>query len=219
VALGEVGALLAQRTEGLISTRPRLPRTFFARAAPAVAPDLLGHVLARRLADGTLLTARIVETEAYEPDDPASHSFRGETPRNAVMFGPPGRLYVYFTYGMHFCMNVVTAREGVGSAVLLRASEPLEGIERMASNRGRTAVHELCSGPARWCQAFAVDRALNGEDLVAGSSMWIEYREAVASFVSGPRVGVREGTDRDWRFSIKDDPFVSKRRPAARSAN
>ncbi|MDP9331403.1 MAG: DNA-3-methyladenine glycosylase [Actinomycetota bacterium] len=184
-----------------------------------MAPDLLGHVLTRRLTDGTLLAARIVETEAYEPDDPASHSFRGETPRNAVMFGSPGSLYVYFTYGMHFCMNVVTARRGVGSAVLLRSGEPLEGVERMATHRGREAVRELCSGPARWCQAFAVDRALDGEDLVAGSAVWIERGERAAAIVSGPRVGVTRGTDRDWRFSIEEDPFVSKGRPARRSPN
>src|SRR6266550_297735 len=126
----------------------RLPRGSFAGSATEVAPELLGHVLARRLPDGAILRARIVETEAYEQDDPASHAYRGRTPRVRVMFGPPGHLYVYFTYGMHHCMNVVTGPEGTGSAVLLRAAQPLEGMDRMSVCRGTDRILDLCrNGP------------------------------------------------------------------------
>jgi DNA-3-methyladenine glycosylase len=177
-----------------------LPRSFYARRAIDVAPDLLGHLLVRAHPSGVRLSARIIETEAYEQDDPASHSFRGRTQRNSSMFGRPGHLYVYFTYGMHFCMNVVTGRVGEGSAVLLRAGEPEEGIETMAALRGRDSVRDLCSGPARWCQAFSVDRELDGADLVDKAGIWIERGISAEGIASGPRIGVRRGTDRDWRF-------------------
>lgn len=159
--------------------------------------------------------ARIVETEAYEQDDPASHSFRGETPRNAVMFGAPGRSYVYFTYGMHFCMNVVSGQAGRGAAVLLRAAEPLRGLAAMRASRGRASVHELCSGPARLCQAFGVDRSFDGTDLVRRGDLWITEGTPIAasSIIVGPRVGIGVGLELRWRFSVKDDPFVSKGRP------
>jgi DNA-3-methyladenine glycosylase len=187
-----------------------------------VAPDLLGRSLVRRLDDGTRLVARIVETEAYEPEDPASHSFRGLTPRNAVMFGEPGHLYVYFTYGMHYCMNVVTGRnKDEGSAVLLRAAEPLVGIETMRVVRGKESVRELCAGPARLCQAFGVDRALDGVDLVTGRDLWIAEGTPVpaARIATGPRIGIRVGLEDPWRFTVEDDPFVSARsRARSRSA-
>jgi DNA-3-methyladenine glycosylase len=182
-----------------------------------VAPDLLGRVLVRRLDRRTSLSARIVETEAYEQDDPASHAFRGETPRNAVMFSGAGRLYVYFTYGMHFCMNVVSGRSGEGAAVLLRAAEPLEGLAEMRACRGRTSVRELCSGPARLCQAFGVDRSFDGTDLVRGGDMWIAEGTPVAAsaIAVGRRIGIRVGIELPWRFSVRDDPFVSKGRTGA----
>ena len=188
----------------------RLPRRSFARPATEVAPELLGHVLARRLPDGAVLRARIVETEAYEQDDPASHAYRGRTPRVRVMFGPPGHLYVYFTYGMHHCMNVVTGPNGTGSAVLLRAAEPLEGMDRMSIRRSTGRVRDLCRGPARLAQALDVGRSLDGADLVRGSEIWIE-RGAGATAVNirhGPRVGIRVGTDLPWRFWI-EGPWVS----------
>jgi len=195
--------------------RRRLGRRFFARPAPQVAPALLGRVLVRSAADGRRLAARIVETEAYEEDDPASHSFRGRTTRNDVMFGPAGRLYVYFTYGMHFCVNVVTGRDGEGSAVLLRAAEPLEGADAMAERRGTLDARLLCSGPARICQAFGVDREVDGADLVEGDEFWIERggRVGDAFVAAGPRVGIRNAADRRWRFVVAGDPFASRISP------
>ena len=151
----------------------RLPRGFFARPATAVAPELLGRILVRQLPDGSRLAGRLVEVEAYGPKDPSSHAFRGPTPRNLVMFGPPGRLYVYFTYGMHFCANVVTGQDGEGSAVLLRAVEPLEGLETMAVHRGLEEPRLLCAGPGRLTQALAIGRPENGADLVVGAEVYL----------------------------------------------
>jgi len=195
---------------------PRLPRSFFARPSPEVGPDLLGRILVRKVGDGRLLSARIVEAEAYQEDDPASHSFRGRTNRTEVMFGPPGHAYVYFTYGMHHCMNVVTGSTGEGSAVLLRAAEPLEGLEEMARLRGTNDPRALCSGPGRLCQALGIDRAENGLDLVRGRLLWLLEGAPVApSAISvGPRVGITSGTERPWRFSVRGDRFVSRARPA-----
>jgi DNA-3-methyladenine glycosylase len=190
----------------------RLPRSFYARAATEVAPDLLGQVLVRELPDGTRAAARIVEVEAYGPDDPASHAFRGMTPRNARMFGPPGHLYVYFTYGMHFCMNAVCGRAGQGMAVLFRAGEPLEGVEGMRVRRGRERILELCSGPGRFTQALGVTRSENGADLVDGRSVWVERASRSEAIVTGIRIGVRE-TTRSWRYWLEGNSFVSRGRP------
>jgi len=200
-----------------MTTRARLPRRFFARPAVEVAPELLGRVLARRLDDGNVLRGRIVEAEAYEPGDPASHGFRRRTARNDVMFGPPGRLYVYFTYGNHWMANVVTRGEGEPSAVLLRALEPITGSDEMRLRRRKDRARDLCDGPGKLCQALGIDADLSAEDLVRGSRIWIEggipaSPEAVAR---GIRVGVSAGADRDWRFWIRDDPSVSRGRPGA----
>ena len=193
----------------------RLPRSFFARPATAVAPELLGRFLVRLLPDGTRLVARLVEVEAYEPGDPASHSFRGPTPRNAVMFGPPGRLYVYFTYGMHFMGNVVTGAPGEGSAVLLRAAEPLDGLEVMGARRGTTAPKLMCSGPGRLAQAFGLDRSDGGVDLVNDRELYLTSGEPVplGRVARTTRVGVSAGADRRWRFLVRDDAFRSPGRP------
>jgi DNA-3-methyladenine glycosylase len=190
----------------------RLPRSFYRRPATEVAPELLGNVLVRRLPDGTRLAARLVEVEAYEPDDPGSHAFRGMTARNEVMFGPPGHLYVYFTYGMHFCMNAVTRGAGEGSAVLLRAGEPLEGTDEMRAHRGHEPAVELCSGPGRFTQALAIARPENGVDLVDGDEAWIERGTGAGSIGVGIRVGVHD-TSRSWRFWLEGNPFVSRGRP------
>jgi DNA-3-methyladenine glycosylase len=180
-----------------------------------VAPELLGRVLVHRLADGTRLAGRIVETEAYEPGDPASHGFRGLTNFNRTMFGPPGRLYVYFTYGHHWMMNVVVRPQGEASAVLLRAVEPLEGIESMGARRGRDGPRELCSGPGKLTQAFGVNREHDGEDLAHGGRVWLEAGEPLEAsmVVAGPRIGVSVGIEEPWRFTESESPWISKGRP------
>ena len=193
-----------------------LPRSFYARPSTVVARDLLGRLLVRPLPEGTL-AGRIVEAEAYQEDDPASHSFRGLTPRTSVMFGPPGHLYVYFTYGMHFCMNVVTGRDGEGSAVLLRAVEPVQGIELMRRHRAVNDDRLLCAGPGRLTQAFRIARAHNGTDLVTGEELFIAGGEPVPQSLveEGPRIGIRSAVDRPWRLFELENPYVSRRpRPA-----
>jgi DNA-3-methyladenine glycosylase len=196
-------------------------RAFYARSSLEVAPDLIGKVLA--LADGR--RARIVEVEAYAgADDPGSHAFRGRTARNATMFGPPGRLYVYFTYGMHWCANAVCGPDGTPVAVLLRAAEPRAGIELMRAARWRAQRvrldRDLCRGPARLCQAFGIDRSYDGADLVtadAGLSIiddgWVPTEPVVAS----TRIGLSAGADLPWRFALEGSRWVSgptARRPA-----
>jgi DNA-3-methyladenine glycosylase len=195
----------------------RLPRSFFARPSTVVAPELLGRVLVRIRPDGTRLAGRLVEVEAYEQGDPASHSFRGRpTPRTEVMFGPPGRLYVYFTYGQHFCSNVVTGPEGYGSAVLLRAAEPLDGFETMAANRGTDAVRLLCSGPARLTRALEIDRADNGTDVVKDPALFLLAGSRVGARAIGrsTRVGVNVGVEHLWRFFERGNAFVSPGKPS-----
>ena len=195
----------------------RLPRSFYAREPQEVAPDLLGHVLVRAFPDGSHSAARIVEVEAYGPDDPASHAFRGMTPRNAVMFGPPGHLYVYFTYGMHHCMNAVTGPAEEGAAVLLRAAEPIEGVDEIVVRRGRERLLDLCSGPGRLAQAFGVSRREDGLDLVAGEELWVERGQRAEPIRTGMRVGVQE-TSRPWRFWLAGNAFVSRGRPGPPTA-
>jgi DNA-3-methyladenine glycosylase len=164
-----------------------------------------------------MIAGRIVECEAYEENDPASHSYRGLTDRTAVMFGPAGHLYVYFTYGMHFCMNVVTGEDGEGSAVLLRAVEPVEGIELMRERRGVETLRELCAGPGRLTQAYGIIRADNGMDLVAGRDLFVVPSDPVPDdwVAVGPRVGISVAMERPWRFYVKESSFVS-RGPSAR---
>jgi DNA-3-methyladenine glycosylase len=199
-----------------VTREQRLDRSFFARSSLEVARDLLGRVLVKAEPEGTRLAARIGEIEAYREDDPASHSFRGRTARTEVMFGPPGRLYVYFTYGMHWCANAVTGRDGEGSAVLLRAAEPLDGLDLMRARRRTDDARLLCAGPARLCEAFGITGQDNGVDLVAkDSTLWLEPGSPVpdGSVVQGPRVGISVATDQPWRFAIGGDPYVSRTRP------
>jgi DNA-3-methyladenine glycosylase len=203
--------------EGPVLTVPArqlepLARSFYARPATVVARELLGRLLVRRQR-GLTLVGRIVESEAYAEGDPASHSFRGPTPRNAVMFGPPGQLYVYFTYGMHFCSNVVTGRIGEGCAVLLRAVEPLAGLESMAERRGTSDERLLCAGPGRLTRAFDIGRPENGADLVDGRQMTVGRGRPLrdANVGVSTRVGVNVGAESRWRFFELGSPFVSRR--------
>jgi DNA-3-methyladenine glycosylase len=174
-----------------------------------VAPRLLGAVL--RHGD---VAVRLTEVEAYDgPADPGSHAYRGRTARNDVMFGPAGFLYVYFTYGMHHCCNVVTGPTGTPSAVLLRAGEVVAGVEVARSRRLRSTDRDLARGPARLCQALGIDLAQNGADLRSGA-VTLELGEPVSTVSTGPRVGLRGAPDRPWRFWVAGDPTVSAYRPA-----
>jgi DNA-3-methyladenine glycosylase len=187
-----------------------LPRAFFDRLAEEVAPDLLGCVLSRSTPEG-VVSVRLTEVEAYAgPRDPASHAYRGLTKRNAVMFGPPGHAYVYFTYGMHFCVNLVCMGPGTAAAVLLRAGEIVEGRELAAGRRPRSAVRDLARGPARLCQALAIDRALSGTDVCSPSGpLRLLSGSPASGFRTGPRTGVSTAKDVPWRFWIDGDPSVS----------
>jgi DNA-3-methyladenine glycosylase len=188
----------------------RLPRRFYDRDPLEVAPDLLNKVVE---VDGRAL--RIVEVEAYRgTEDPASHAFRGPTPRTMPMFGPPGHLYVYFSYGMHWCANVVTDPEGTAGAVLLRAGEPIRGIAEMRSDRpaARRDI-DLANGPAKLCRALAIDGADDGSDLCASGGRVVVRDDGTAPPVrpaTGPRVGISVATDRPWRFSVPEHRHRSR---------
>jgi DNA-3-methyladenine glycosylase len=185
-----------------------LPRDFFDRPVEEVAPDLLGRVLVH--GDVAL---RLSEVEAYAgPLDPASHAYRGRTPRTDVMFGPPGHAYVYFTYGMHFCVNLVCGKEGTASAVLLRAGQVTAGLGTARARRPRSSERDLARGPARLCQALGIAREQNGSDVCApGGPMAILPGEpADPSLIrNGPRTGVNGAKETPWRFWIDGDPSVS----------
>jgi DNA-3-methyladenine glycosylase len=177
-----------------------------------VARELLGKILVRRLGPA-VLEGVIVEVEAYRGyDDPASHAYRGPTRRNQVMFGQPGHAYVYFTYGMHYCLNVTTEPAGQPGAVLIRAAQPVNGIERMRKERRTERIKDLANGPAKLTRAFAVTRALNGHDLTLGTKLFIAETDnpEPLEIVSTRRIGIRVGLDRPWRFLIKGNPFVSR---------
>ena len=196
----------------------RLPRSFYARDPRTVARALLGRVLVSELAR-TRVSARIVEVEAYRgANDPASHAWRGRTARNAVMFGPAGHAYVYFTYGMHYCFNVVCEREGVAGAVLLRALEPLEGPALLRRRRRVHARERLLRGPGCVGQGLALTLAHDGLDLVTGP-LWIADippERGGARPASGPRIGIRFARERPWRYWLRGNACVSG--PAARRA-
>ncbi len=197
---------------------PRLDKRFFARAAPEVARDLLGAYLVRALPGGERLRARIVETEAYHgPDDTGSHARAGQTARTAVMFGPPGHAYIYLIYGMYEMLNVTTDEPGFPAAVLIRAVEPVEGVETMLSLRPGKP-NNLTNGPGKLCRAMAIDRSLNGEDLTRSTALWFERGEPLPDNQVGrsPRIGIDyadpEHRARPWRFFQKGNRWVSKYR-------
>jgi DNA-3-methyladenine glycosylase len=214
-------------------------RTLLARPVLEVAPALLGLVLRRTTDEGTV-AVRLTEVEAYDgPNDPGSHAYRGQTARNTVMFGPPGFLYVYFTYGMHFCMNISAGPDGQPSAVLLRAGEVIEGVDLARARRGATPPgatansvsssgtasgspagrripdRDLARGPARLCVALGIDRGANGTDLLSRTSavQLLGGPGFDGEPLTGPRVGLREAADWPWRFWIPGDPSVSPYKP------
>jgi DNA-3-methyladenine glycosylase len=186
-----------------------LARAFFSRPVLEVARDLIGCLLVHETPEGRV-SGTIVEAEAYASDDPASHAYRGRTERNAAMFEEPGYAYVYFTYGMHFCLNAVTERPGTASAVLIRAVEPLEGIELMRARRGSVRDRDLARGPGRLTQAFGVAREQNRADLTAPPLMICAgERLPYAAVRATPRIGLGRLQDgRRWRFVVKDSPWV-----------
>ena len=206
-----------------------IPRDFFARFSVTVAPELLSCVLEHETADG-LVAVELTEVEAYAGEsDPASHAYRGKTARNAVMFGPPGHAYVYFTYGMYFCVNLVCAANGSASAMLLRAGRVIAGEDLARARRTKrtkgmapVSFRDLARGPGRLCLALDIDRSLDGTDVCVPDSplrmRWPDAsttdRSAERKVVSGPRVGVSSAAEVPWRFWLEGDPTVSVYRPA-----
>jgi DNA-3-methyladenine glycosylase len=179
------------------------PEEFFARSTVAVARDLIGVHLNRRLATGDVLTATISEVEAYRQDDPASHSFRGETKRCQVMFGPPGRAYVYFIYGMYYCLNVVTEEIGTGGAVLIRG-----------------LLAEGLNGPGKICRQWQIDKRFNGTNLLdPASDLWLSkpHKKVEHPIEVSPRIGISKATDKLWRFYIKQEPTKGRSLQRARA--
>lgn len=199
---------MAQKTKPADATTPAcgkpLKRAFFARSVHAVAPDLIGATL---LVNG--VGGLIVEVEAYHHTDPAAHSFRGPTPRNRVMFGPPGFAYVYRSYGIHWCVNFVCEEEGSAAAVLIRALQPTHGLATM---RRRRRVHDeraLCSGPGKLTEALGITDAQNGRPLDAAPFALYERTEKM-EVASGVRIGITKAVELPWRYGWKDSKFLSK---------
>ena len=181
-----------------------LPREFFARSVHEVAPELIGVTLLLNGVGGP-----IVEVEAYDPEDPAAHGFRGRTPRNASMFGPPGHAYVYRSYGIHWCLNLVCEAEGSAAAVLIRGLEPTHGIEAMEQRRGLVDRRLLCAGPGRLCQALGVTGQHDGLPLDAPPFELLPREEPVA-VVAGPRIGISQATELPWRYAVAGSRYLSR---------
>ena len=183
----------------------RLTREFFARTVHEVAPELIGATL---LVDG--VGGMIVEVEAYDQDDPASHGFRGLTARTASMFGPAGHAYVYRSYGVHWCLNLVCAEEGRSEAALVRALEPTHGLEAMRERRALDAARGLCSGPGKLCQALGITRVLDGLP-IDEPPFELLSREAEPPLAVGPRIGITRAVEQPWRYGVAGSPFLSRR--------
>lgn len=188
-----------------------LDRTFFRRHPAEVAPDLLGKLLVRNL-EGEQLVGRIVETEAYCSTDPASHTFRGKTARNQAMFGEVGCAYVYFIHGLHYCINITARLDSPAGGVLIRALEPVRGIETMKRLRGREKLLELTSGPAKLTQALDIDKRLYGVDVTEGGPLYLTEpaQRNEFSIQSTPRIGINRAVEVPWRFIVVDSAFVSR---------
>jgi DNA-3-methyladenine glycosylase len=192
----------------------KLPREFYEKDAPALAKDLLGQVLCRRLGD-TVLKGRIVETEAYAGvSDKACHAYGGRrTPRTEILYGKGGFAYVYHIYGIYWCMNVVGGKEGDPQCVFLRALEPLEGLDLMRQNRGADDIKALTTGPGKLCRALSIDKSLYGADL-RGEQLWIEQGQIPARIAATPRINIdyaEEDIKLPYRFVIQGNPYLSKK--------
>ena len=182
-----------------------IPREFYEQDTRTAAQKLLGQIVRRRLPTGEMLSGIIVETEAYLTDDPACHAYRGQTPRNSAMFGPPGHAYVYFTYGLHMMLNLVCAPEGVAEAVLIRALEPIEGLETMREYRGGILeMRHLTNGPGKLAQALALTRLSHNALDVTNEYQPFEQ-------VTKTRIGITQGVDLPWRYYVAGSPFVSRK--------
>jgi DNA-3-methyladenine glycosylase len=190
----------------------RLSEEFFAREVARIAPELVGCLL---LVDG--VGGVIVEVERYQEDDPASHSFRGPRGRAAVMFGPPGHLYVYRSYGIHWCANLVCEPEGQGAAVLVRALAPTHGLAAMRARRAGRPDRLLCAGPGRLCTALGVDGTLDGASALGEGRVALYAPDEPVDVVCGPRIGISRAADRPWRFGLRGSAFLSRPFPAARA--
>ncbi|MCD6368742.1 MAG: DNA-3-methyladenine glycosylase [Thermoproteales archaeon] len=189
-----------------------LPRSFYEDHAVSVAKKLLGKILVRVCEKG-IMAGKIVEVEAYRgSDDPASHAYRGMSKRNKIMWGSPGVAYIYMIYGIHYCLNVVVEPKGVPAAVLIRALEPIKGVEIMKQNRRVNNIVDLTNGPAKLTQALQINLDFYGWDLTRGSILFIAHGEEIpeSRISSSSRIGIKEGKDKPWRFFIKGNPFVSK---------
>jgi DNA-3-methyladenine glycosylase len=182
----------------------RLERAFFAGSVHEIAPALLGVTLLVDGAGGT-----IVEVEAYDHEDPAAHGYRGQTPRNASMFGPPGHAYVYRSYGIHWCLNLVCEEAGTANAVLIRALEPTHGLDELRARRALDDERLLCSGPGRLCQALGVTREHDGLPLDE-PPFELHAREREPEIVTGPRIGITRAAERPWRYGVAGSRFLSR---------
>jgi DNA-3-methyladenine glycosylase len=184
---------------------------WLARPSTEVAPDLVGCILIRQLSYGNILRGMIVETEAYGPDDPACHAYRRRTQRNEVMFGPAGRAYVYFIYGMYHCLNIVTDQNEIPSAVLIRALF-LESLTSLLNQQQSSKFHRLAAGPGKLCNVLKIDRNLNGQILEPGQPLWLEHRspQFQANLIQTTRIGLSQGADLPWRWYLSNCPAVSK---------
>jgi DNA-3-methyladenine glycosylase len=187
-----------------VALTPKIRRGFFDRSVHKVAPELIGATL---LVDG--VGGVIVEVEAYHHTDPAAHSYRGPTERNAVMFGPPGHAYVYRSYGIHWCLNFVCEAQGSASAVLIRALQPTQGIALMRRQRGLTDERALCSGPGKLCEALGVTRRHNGLALDR-APFDLRARAARPEIAVGPRIGISKAVEHPWRYGLQGSKFLSK---------
>lgn len=201
-----------------ISPQNKLTRKFYTRNVHTVAKELLGKIFVRKIADG-ILAGKIVELEAYDGKiDEAAHTFHGKTKRNEVMYKGGGLLYVYFTYGMHFCCNVVTGKKEEGRAILIRALEPIEGIMKMSSNRfGKEEctykeLMNLTTGPAKICEAFDIKREQNGIDLCGDEIFILDAPKIIkSSITASTRIGIKKSVNLPWRYYIKNNPYISRK--------